>query len=274
MEVSKRALRPKGWQTPWHVPLAVGIILLVVTELLLMEIKYQLMRGGGFLQSSPLATLGDRALFLILYALSFAFIFRLLFLLGRWLFSRLGMSTARAAFTAGYMVLLSYAVTLLGLYQLHKYLADHVDATVVAEIAGNSLKTAIAYASDEIVFFLSPIVLVLAFYFWLLRHIRPMPTPLEQPQTKSAKGRLRTALQSACVAAIVGIAIAVISVISGGVENASDGINNELVVASNFTFGGDDAYWAAGYIPISGQHGTSWGTGGLDAQGRTWSENT
>ncbi|MBL4874846.1 MAG: hypothetical protein JKY41_16080 [Rhodobacteraceae bacterium] len=57
-------------------------------------------------------------------------------------------------------------------------------------------------------------------------------------------------------------------------ENASDGINNELVVASNFTFGGDDAYWAAGYIPISGQHGTSWGTGGLDAQGRTWSENT
>ena len=244
MEVSKKALRPKGWQTPWHVPLAVGIILLVVTELLLMEIKYQLMRGGGFLQSSPLATLGDRALFLILYALSFAFIFRLLFLLGRWLFSRLGMSTARAAFTAGYMVLLSYAVTLLGLYQLHKYLADHVDATVVAEIAGNSLKTAIAYASDEIVFFLSPIVLVLAFYFWLLRHIRPVPPPLEQPQTKSAKGRLRTALQSACVAAIVGIALFGSKPLQVNLNKtiAFNWINSGLHILTDFDFDGSSAF--------------------------------
>jgi len=36
-------------------------------------------------------------------------------------------------------------------------------------------------------------------------------------------------------AAIVGIAIAVIALISGGVEDASEGINDELEVASNFS---------------------------------------
>ncbi len=37
-------------------------------------------------------------------------------------------------------------------------------------------------------------------------------------------------------AAIVGIAIAVVTLVSGGVEDASGGINDELVVASNFGF--------------------------------------
>jgi Flp pilus assembly pilin Flp len=75
-------------------------------------------------------------------------------------------------------------------------------------------------------------------------------------------------------AAIVGIAIAVISVISGGVEDASVGINDELVVASNFTFGGNDANWASDYIPLSGQHGNTWSGDGVDDEGRTWVENT
>jgi Flp pilus assembly pilin Flp len=75
-------------------------------------------------------------------------------------------------------------------------------------------------------------------------------------------------------AAIVGIAIAVISLISGGVEDASVGINDELVVASNFTFGGSDANWASGYSPLSGQHGDIWSGNGVDDEGRTWAENT
>jgi len=37
-------------------------------------------------------------------------------------------------------------------------------------------------------------------------------------------------------AAIVGIAIAVISLISGGIQDASNGINNELSTASSVTF--------------------------------------
>ena len=37
-------------------------------------------------------------------------------------------------------------------------------------------------------------------------------------------------------AAIVGIAIAVISLISGGIEDASNGINDELSNASSITF--------------------------------------
>jgi len=37
-------------------------------------------------------------------------------------------------------------------------------------------------------------------------------------------------------AAIVGIAIAVITLISGGIQNASNGINDELNTASQITF--------------------------------------
>ncbi|MBL4873574.1 MAG: hypothetical protein JKY41_09315 [Rhodobacteraceae bacterium] len=37
-------------------------------------------------------------------------------------------------------------------------------------------------------------------------------------------------------AAIVGIAIAVISLISGGIQDASNGINDELSTASSVTF--------------------------------------
>ena len=75
-------------------------------------------------------------------------------------------------------------------------------------------------------------------------------------------------------AAIVGIAIAVVSLISGGVEDASVGVNDELIVASNFTFGGDDANWASGYLPLSEQHGDTWSGDGVDDEGRTWAENT
>ena len=74
-------------------------------------------------------------------------------------------------------------------------------------------------------------------------------------------------------AAIVGIAMAVIALISGGVEDASEGINDELIV-SNFTFGGNDANWASDYIPLSGQHGDTWSGDGVDDEGRTWAENT
>ena len=78
-------------------------------------------------------------------------------------------------------------------------------------------------------------------------------------------------------AAIVGIAIAVITLISSGVEDASTGINDELIVASNFTFGGDGGNggsWASGYVPLSSQHGDTWNGTGVDAEGRNWTEST
>jgi Flp pilus assembly pilin Flp len=51
-------------------------------------------------------------------------------------------------------------------------------------------------------------------------------------------------------AAIVGIAMAVIALISGGVEDASEGINGELEVASNFkfSFGSATAGTMSGYF--------------------------
>jgi hypothetical protein len=52
------------------------------------------------------------------------------------------------------------------------------------------------------------------------------------------------------------------------VEDASVGINDELIVASNFLFGESVGNWASEYSPISGSHGDGWGTD------PTWAEST
>ena len=78
-------------------------------------------------------------------------------------------------------------------------------------------------------------------------------------------------------AAIVGLGLAVMAVVSGGVENLSGDVAGELAEVEpgdNFFAGlaasaGID--WSA-YSPVAGTHGTD--TWGYDSEGQTWAENT
>ncbi len=78
-------------------------------------------------------------------------------------------------------------------------------------------------------------------------------------------------------AAMVGLGMAAMAVVSGGVENASGEISTELAsLEVGFSFATDAVAamdWSA-YAPLSPQHGTSWGNNGLDGQGLTWAQNT
>jgi hypothetical protein len=78
-------------------------------------------------------------------------------------------------------------------------------------------------------------------------------------------------------AGIVGLSIATAAVVSGGVENLSGDVDTRLTdmeAGQGFLDGLGGAINWADYSPISPQHGAAWGNNGLDAEGRTWAENT
>ncbi len=144
---------------------------LAFLELGLLEIKFQVLSGGGFLQSAPLVTVTSRVIFTLYFFASFLVLLTGWMVLYRAVAVRIGQSRSRADFTSGTLFVGTYGLSLLLTFQLHKYLADHVDATVVRAIAGDSLQTAVAYASDELVILLLPVLLVLALFIWLYRRV-------------------------------------------------------------------------------------------------------
>ncbi|WP_417461017.1 sulfatase-like hydrolase/transferase [Kordiimonas sp.] len=151
--------------------MAAAAATLALLELGLLEIKFQIMSGGGFLQSAPLVSLSSRVVFALYFLTSFIALFWGWAKLYRAVALRIGQSPLRADFTSGTLFVACYGLSLLLTFQLHKYLADHVDATVVRAIAGDSLQTAVAYASDELVLLLLPVLLVLALFVWLYRRV-------------------------------------------------------------------------------------------------------
>ena len=137
----------------------IGTLALLTLESVLLEIKYQIFSGGGFLQSKPLTTVSDKAAFMALFIAAFLLLRHLALLPLRAIIKRLPVSPGRADFYANAVFIFGYGVTLMALYKLHSYVADHVDHTVINAIAGGKLSSALAYVKDELVIFGLPIVL-------------------------------------------------------------------------------------------------------------------
>ncbi|MFC3050611.1 sulfatase-like hydrolase/transferase [Kordiimonas pumila] len=139
--------------------IAVCLLLLFLLEASLLEIKYQVFSGDGFLQANRLDNWYEIFLFIALTASSFLMIFLLttqLLTKGlRFIFPSLTKPWFLAA--TGYIFV--YGISLTFSYKLHHYLADHVDSSVIQAIAGNSLENAIVYISDELATLLLPTVL-------------------------------------------------------------------------------------------------------------------
>ncbi|MEM9754574.1 MAG: hypothetical protein AAF914_01200 [Pseudomonadota bacterium] len=77
-------------------------------------------------------------------------------------------------------------------------------------------------------------------------------------------------------AGIVGFGLAAVAVVIVGLEGASNETSTEIAAmdaGGNFFTSLNGVDWS-GYLPVASTHGASWGNGGLDAEGRTWAENT
>jgi hypothetical protein len=74
---------------------------------------------------------------------------------------------------------------------------------------------------------------------------------------------------------LVGLGLATMAVVSGGVETTSGNVSGTMTgyeISSSFAPLSSIDNWLANYSPVnSGLHGPSWGP---DAQGRSWVENT
>lgn len=147
------------------------LALLVIFEILLLEVKYQLITGEGFLQSAPLNETSEFIAFFLVYGLSFSLVYALIFILAASALIAIGMPQAKAKFSADALFLVFYGVSLTADYNLHNYLADHVDKSVVKAIAGDSLQTAINYAAQELILYLTPLIAVIVSFFVLVKKI-------------------------------------------------------------------------------------------------------
>lgn len=134
-------------------------LLLTLTDLVLLEKKYNLF-SGGFLQDAQLSGAGERALFLgLLFGaelLLAGFFSQLVLLLGSWLRLPLQM--------VNYLLVVLYGgvsfILVVLRYQILSYFGDFMSMAVVRNLGGGSLADALLYAINEAM--LVAVALVLA----------------------------------------------------------------------------------------------------------------
>lgn len=157
-----------------------ALVALFLVEIILLEQKYQIISGDGFLQSSPLDGILDRLLFFIITLSAYLLFFGIISITVSKLLTKAGISSHKAAFSANSLFLLLYGTTMMVNFKLHQYLANHVDKAVINAIAGDSIKTALAYASNEIVLFALPLLGFIALFIFLVRYLAETPSPIKK----------------------------------------------------------------------------------------------
>ncbi|MCK0071218.1 sulfatase-like hydrolase/transferase [Kordiimonas laminariae] len=157
-----------------------GLILLIGLEAILLELRYQIFTGTGFLQSRPLSSTFDYMAFIGLYLSSFIILFHLLnktlFNLTKFIKIRI----EKPIFIFGSIFIFLYGISLAARYQIYAYVADHVDMTVINAIAGGDIQNAIAYVKDEIFVFMIPSLIILVIFIVILKLTKPEPNEYEK----------------------------------------------------------------------------------------------
>ena len=148
---------------------------LFLLEIVLLEQKYQIISGDGFLQSTPLNGFFDRLWFFTIVLSAYLLFFGVTNIGVTRILTKAGISPHKAAFSANSFFVFIYGTTMMVNFKLHQYLADHVDKTVINAIAGDSFKTALAYASNEIILFALPLLAFLAIFTFSIRHLTETP---------------------------------------------------------------------------------------------------
>ncbi len=239
-----------------------GVITMFLVEVALMEKKYQVLSGDGFLQAYPMSELSEYFIFFAITLSSFILVYKFTSWIISSILRKFSISHAVADFTAGVTFILVYGVSIITLLKLHQYLADHVDHTVISEIAGGSLATAISYVSNEIVILLLPIAILIITYYLCIRRLKPYP---EQHQPRPFLSRSQAILVA--LSAILFVLLGTDAVAKNASRQLAYGwVKQAIHVATDFDLDGSSLvsqpkdpapfdntiYWGAIDIPGNG----------------------
>jgi glucan phosphoethanolaminetransferase (alkaline phosphatase superfamily) len=135
-----------------------------LAEIIFLEIKYNIFTGG-FLQYNQLISFSERGGFVLLFLFFNTIFYGAIYWVWRWVFNKSKMSETIISFHYLMVMGIGTAITLVVQFELHKYFADAMDLTLLKNLAGGDLKTALAYAMDEVSLFIIGFLILVIFYY-------------------------------------------------------------------------------------------------------------
>lgn len=148
--------------------LILTIVLCSTAEIVLLEIKYQFF-SGGFLQSHQLIAASEKLFFVIIFLSFNALLYSGLYFLWLYILRKVRVHDNIIAFHFMMLAGIITAFFLVAQFQLHKYFADAMDAALIKNIAGGSLKTALFYVLDEVFLFAAGLAVLIFIYYLIYR---------------------------------------------------------------------------------------------------------
>jgi len=175
------------YASPSELSFSAALVIGSLTELLLMEIKYNMFQGG-FLQSYQLT--GSAIALFILTFIFFNFVaYGIFYLCIKHLTRLLGSTPSVSALHFFMLCAISVASLLAIQFKLHQYFSDAIDLNLLKNIAGGSVKSALRYAADETTLLLAPVVLLAACYVLAYRLLNARLRQLDRQLPPPNKNR-------------------------------------------------------------------------------------
>jgi len=145
-------------------------LLVFVAEILLLEIKYNQIRGG-FLQPYQFSDFSEIVFYLLVVSIIFFLFASSSFLLLRGIIGFLRFRSSLFLFHFAILFCVGYTLFIFLKYQLHIYFSDAMDLMLIKNIAGD-LGTALSYVLKEGLILVLPFVLAIIFYWQFLKLVR------------------------------------------------------------------------------------------------------
>ncbi len=138
---------------------------------MLVEIKFQPFRGG-FLQAHQLIFTYHRIAFVVVVFVFNIIMYRIAFLIWNIALQKFKVNKDLIAFSFFMFFGIATATALVVQFQLHTYFADAMDAKLLKNIAGGSIRDALLFVLDELILFFAGVSLLLVVYYFFHKLFR------------------------------------------------------------------------------------------------------
>lgn len=202
--------------------LALTVLLCTIAELILIEVKYQTF-AGGFLQSHQLATLAQRAAFVVCLFVLNIILYGGAYLVWRYVLGKFRMAHSLIVFHFIMLSGIATAIYLVVQFQLHKYFADAMDLALMKNIAGGNIGNALIYVLDEAFLFMVGLALLIGLYYLFYRLMHPYLRKVEDFSRRNTREKSYLKYFGGLGIGFVAVAVAVYNI--NKVENLRYNLN-------------------------------------------------